>query len=57
MLQMNNYINKKTINVILFFTEIIFVYLTMKSILYNDYIKPHDVTFYNYIIDKFHKVG
>ena len=52
-LAMNNkYITKKTfllINILLFFLEIIMIYLIIKSILSKDLISPNEVSFYEYL--------
>ena len=53
---MNKYISKRTyiiITIALFFIELILIYLLIKSFLYNDFISPNDVTFYEYLINKF----
>ena len=45
---MNRYMSKKmyvVITLILFFIEIIMVYLVINSFLNNDYISPNDITF------------
>lgn len=53
---MNRYMSRKIyiiINIVLFFIEIFLVYLLVNSFLSNDYISPNDVTFYEYLINKF----
>ena len=53
---MNRYMSKKLyviITIILFLIEILLVYLLISSFLHNDYISPNDVTFYEYLINKF----
>ena len=55
---MNRYIGKKTfivINIILFFLEIVMVYLLITKYLSNDIISPNEITFYEYLINKFNK--
>ena len=53
---MNRYISRKVyiiITIILFLIEILLVYLLINSYLHTDYISPNDVTFYEYLINKF----
>lgn len=53
---MNKYLSRKAyvlITIILFFIEIFLVYLLINSFLHNDYISPNDVTFYEYLMNKF----
>jgi len=53
---MNRYISKKMyviITVLLFFIEILLVYLIINSFINNDYISPNDITFYEYLVNKF----
>ena len=56
---MNKYISKKVyiiITLTLFFIEILLVYLVINSFLTNDYISPNDITFYEYLINRFDKL-
>ena len=53
---MNRYINKKIfilINVFLFIIEVIMVYLVINTFLSNDNITPENMTFYEYLVNKF----
>lgn len=56
---MNRYMSKKMyviITIILFFIEILMVYLVINSFLNNDYISPNDITFYEYLVNRFEKL-
>lgn len=53
---MNRYITKKMyviINIILFLIEIYLIYLLINRYLNNDFISPNEITFYEYLINKF----
>ena len=53
---MNRYITKKTfiiINIIFFIIEVILVYLLAIAYLNNDHIKPDNLAFYEYLLDRF----
>lgn len=53
---MNKYMSKRgyiIINIGLFLIEIILVYLLINSYLHKDYISPNDITFYEYLMNKF----
>lgn len=53
---MNRYISKRcylVVNIILFIMEVILVYLLINSYLHKVYISPSDITFYEYLINKF----
>lgn len=57
---MNRYITKRCyiiINIVLFIIEIILIYLLINSYLQNDYISPSDVTFYEYLINRFNDLA
>ena len=53
---MNRYMTRKMyiiINIILFLVEIVLIYLLINTYINNDYISPNDITFYEYLINKF----
>ena len=41
------------INIILFLIEIYLIYLLINRYLNNDFISPNEITFYEYLINKF----
>lgn len=56
---MNRYITKRmyiVINVALFIIEIFLIYLLINRYLNNDFISPNDITFYEYLINKFQEL-
>lgn len=53
---MNKYMSKRgyiIINIGLLLIEVILVYLLINSYLHKDYISPNDITFYEYLMNKF----
>jgi len=53
---MNKYITKKMyviINIVVFLIEIYLIYLLINRYLNNDFISPNEITFYEYLVNKF----